>query len=145
MVLDKGDLGTTEEHVEWSVRGTVGLRRGCGQWRLSEQRRSPKLQEMWVCPEGMEEQGISTVLLRTPQGTVRNGSPQLHLDPGRPVSWVGSGHGLFAGFLGDTKQEGLGPDLVNSNSEDLRRVGRTVRHGELPWLTASLPPTPQLH
>lgn len=80
-----------------------------------------------------------------PQGTVRNGSPQLHLDPGRPVSWVGSGHGLFAGFLGDTKQEGLGPDLVNSNSEDLRRVGRTVRHGELPWLTASLPPTPQLH
>ena len=90
MVLDKGDLGTTKEHVEWSVRGTVGLRRGCGQWRLSEQRRSPKLQEMWVCPEGMEEQGISTVLLRTPQRTVRNGSPQLHLDPRpREASFLG--------------------------------------------------------
>ena len=55
---------------------------------------------------------------------------------------MGSGHGLFAGFLGDTKQEGLGPNLVNSNTEELRRVGRTVRDGELPWLTASLPPTP---
>ena len=34
-----------------------------------------------VGPKGMEKQGISTVLLRTPQGMVRNGSPRLHLDP----------------------------------------------------------------
>ena len=62
-----------------------------------------------------------------------------------PVLFIKCCVQINAGFPGDTKQEGLGPNLVNSNSEDLRRVRRTVRDGELPQLTAYLPPTPQLH
>lgn len=57
---------------------------------------------------------------------------------------MGPGRGLFAGFPGDTKQEGLGPSLVNSNSEYLRRsqkelsgMGVTPAHSPFPQPSAS--------
>lgn len=93
----------------------TGLRRGCGQGKLPAHRRSPKLWEVWVGPEGLEEQGTSTVFLRISQGMVRNASPQLHLDPWRPMPRVEPGSCLFAGFLGNSELEGLGPNLVNGN------------------------------
>lgn len=87
----------------------------------------------------MEEQGISTVLLRTPRVWSEMGvlSSTLTLGPGRPVPRWGLGVAFLQAFQ-VTLSRALG-SLVNSNSEDLRRARRTIRDGELPRLTASLP------
>lgn len=71
----------------------------------------------------MGEQGISTVFLRTSWGVVRNAG-QLHFVPWRQIPWAEPGPCLLTHFLGDTELEGLEASLVNSNSEDVKRVGR---------------------
>lgn len=112
--------GTPKGSVQWAVMRPFRAEEGFGQGWLSAHRRPPKLWEMWVGPEGKEEQGN---LHRVSQGVVRNARPQLHFHP-RPTEafpWVGPWPCLLPGVLGDSELEGLGSSLVNSSSEDLKK------------------------
>lgn len=89
--MDKGESGTAKGYVKCALGTPPGTEEGVWEGGMVSRRKSPKLWERWVGPEGMEEQGIPTVFLRTSWDVVRNAGPQLHLDPQRTTSGWGLG------------------------------------------------------
>lgn len=97
-----------------------------------------------VSPEGIEEGDISTVFLRTSWGG------HFRVGPGPP---------LLTGFLGESELGGFGSSVVNSDSEDLKRIGRAANDKfpslidapQIGWICSSAgqmqpltPPGPQM-
>lgn len=109
MALDKGDLGQTGD-MAWSVEGNSWTEEYVGSGGY-QNREGPQSSGRcgWVL-RGWRSRHLNSPP-QNPQGMVRNGSPQLHLDPRpREASSLRWGLGVaFAGFPGDTKQEALGP------------------------------------